>query len=266
MLIPVNGIELSVVVHGDLSSGDHPSSDAFVLLHGFTGRAADWDGVVDDLGAGRRVVAIDHRGHGESTNTGDAATYTFEQLALDLAGVVDHLGLDRFDLLGHSMGGIVSMLYVLAHPDRVRSLVLMDTGSRPSRDETSAGFMRAGIERARAEGLQAVYEGLAQFLPDDESRAGVRANFDRMDPVAFAELGEALLTYRSMLDELATVTVPTTVLVGEHDTGLRGAADDLAATIPGAALVVIPDAGHSPQVENRDAWLEAVLTHLAGQA
>lgn len=260
MLIPVNGIELSVVVHGD---ADGP---ALVLLHGFTGRAGDWDGVVDDLAVGRRVVTIDHRGHGESTNTGDAATYTFEQLALDLAGVVDHLGLDRFDLLGHSMGGIVSMLYVLAHPERVRSLVLMDTGSRPSRDETSAGFMRAGIERARAEGLTAVYEGLAPFLPDDESRAGVRTNFERMDPLAFAELGEALLTYRSMLDELATLTMPTTVLVGEHDTGLRGAADDLAATIPGATLVVIPDAGHSPQVENRSAWLEAVLTHLAGRA
>jgi pimeloyl-ACP methyl ester carboxylesterase len=83
-----------------------------------------------------------------------------------------------------------------------------------------------------------------------------------MDPVAFTTLGAELLSHRSVLDRLAGLAVPTTVLVGEHDTGLRGAADDLTATIPGAHLVVIPDAAHSPQVENRTAWLEAMHSHL----
>lgn len=254
MLIPVDGVELAVQSHGD--------GEPFVLLHGFTGRAADWDGVVDELTAVRRVVTVEHRGHGHSTNTGDAASYTFDRLASDLAAVVDALGLDRFDLLGHSMGGIVAMRYALANADRIRSLVLMDTGAGASQEPTAAGFMRAGIERARTDGLAAVYEQLATFLPDDGSREVVRANFEHMDPVAFCTLGEELLTHPSMLDRLASLEVPTTVLVGEHDAGLRGAADDLAATIPRAALVVIPDAAHSPQVENRAAWLEAVLAHL----
>jgi 2-succinyl-6-hydroxy-2,4-cyclohexadiene-1-carboxylate synthase len=255
VLIAVNGIEVSVADHG--SADDHP----LVLVHGFTGRASDWDGVVDDLTQHRRVLTVEHRGHGHSTNTGDASTYTFDQLVLDLAAVVDALGLERFDLLGHSMGGVVAMRYALAHPERLTSLVLMDTGAGASHDEVAATFMRAGIERARAEGLLAVHEQLARFLPE-ETRATVRQNFELMDPVAFCALGEELLTHPSILDQLAGLALPTTVLVGEHDAGLRSAADDLAAAIPGARLVVVPDAGHSPQVENRAAWLEAMRSHL----
>ena len=56
-------------------------------------------------------MTYDHRGHGESPNTGDAATYVFDQLVADMAGLVDSLGLGQFDLLGHSMGGIVAMRY-----------------------------------------------------------------------------------------------------------------------------------------------------------
>lgn len=262
MLIAVNGVELAVSSHGE--------GDALLLVHGFTGNAGDWSGVVEHLAADRRVITVEHRGHGASTNTGDLATYTFDQLVDDLAVMVDLLELDRFDLLGHSMGGIVSQRYALRSPDRVRSLVLMDTGGRPDPEGTSSAFMRAGIERARTGGTMAVYDEIAPYLGEgaegDVLRAGLRRNFECLDPVAFVALGEELLTYRSMLDELAGLAVPTTVLVGENDVGLRTAADDLAATIPGAVLVVIPDAGHSPQVDNRGAWLDAVEAHLARRA
>jgi pimeloyl-ACP methyl ester carboxylesterase len=66
-----------------------------------------------------------------------------------------------------------------------------------------------------------------------------------------------------MLDRLASLDVVTTVIVGENDTGLREAADKLAATVPGATLVVIPGAGHSPQEDQPTAWLSAVESHLA---
>jgi pimeloyl-ACP methyl ester carboxylesterase len=247
--IAANGVEVPVAVWG---GGD---GVPLVLVHGFTGSADDWDGVVSDLSAARVVVTVEHRGHGEGTNTGDAATYTFDQLAADLAATLDALDLGPVDLLGHSMGGIVAMRFLLSGGiERVRSLVLMDTGARPSRDEGSAAFLRAGLDRAREHGMLAVYEAMERFVPEDD-RARVRGSLTRMDPVAFCTLGEELLTYPSMLDDLAALRVPTTVLVGESDHGLRGAADDLAATIPGSTLVVIPDAAHSPQLENQAAWL-----------
>ena len=127
-----------------------------LLLHGYTGAASDFADVAPPLAASRRVVAYDQRGHGDSTNTGDAATYTFDQLTDDLTGFVDALDLAPFDLLGHSMGGIVAMRYVLAYPAKVRSLILMDTAAAP------AGAMpkeiRDGLVKlAHDEGMPAVF-------------------------------------------------------------------------------------------------------------
>jgi pimeloyl-ACP methyl ester carboxylesterase len=258
MLITVGDVDLAVERHG--------TGDPFVLLHGFTGAASDWAGVVDQLATLREVITVEHRGHGDSTNTGDAATYTFDQLVRDFAGVADALALERFDLLGHSMGGIVAMRYALGHQERLRSLVLMDTGAAASPEGPSHAFMRAGFDLARQGGMDAVYETIARFMGEgeegDRARADLKDKYGRMDPVAFTTLGEELLVHPSVLDRLAGLRVPTTVLVGEADQGLRPEADALAATIPGAVLVVIPDAAHSPQVENREAWLEAVIAHL----
>ena len=236
-----------------------------VLVHGYTGSSLDWSGVVEALATERQVVTFDHRGHGESPNTGDAATYTFDQLVADMTVLLDDLELERFDLLGHSMGGIVSMRYALAHPERVRSLVLMDTAAGSAVD--NAEMMRAGIEMVRTQGTSALYELLQGFLGEGDAaeaqRVAMKTKLSQMDPVAFTELGDELITYPSILDRLPGLGIPTTVIVGVNDHGLRGAADDLAATIPGAELVVIPDAAHSPQEENRDAWLVAVEGHLA---
>jgi pimeloyl-ACP methyl ester carboxylesterase len=236
-----------------------------VLVHGFTGSSLDWLDVVDQLAESRRVITFDHRGHGESPNTGDARSYTFDQLVLDMAALFDDLGLERLDLLGHSMGGVVSMRYALEHPERVRSLILMDTAAGASAE--NAAMMRAGIAIVRAEGTAAVYESIQGFLGDGERadviRARLKTKFGQMDPVAFTELGEELLTYPSIRDRLARLDIPTSVIVGVNDHGLRDSADDLAAAIPGAELFVIEDAAHSPQDENRDAWLAAVDRHLS---
>ncbi len=236
-----------------------------VLVHGFTGSSLDWSNVVEPLAADHQVVTFDHRGHGESPNTGNASTYTFDQLVADMTVLLDDLGLEQFDLLGHSMGGIVSMRYALAHPERVRSLVLMDTAAGTAVD--NADMMRAGIELVRSQGTAALYDLLQGFLGDDgiadAQRIAMKTKLGQMDPVAFTELGEELITYPSILEQLAGLEIPTTVIVGVNDHGLRAAADDLATTIPGAELVVIPDAAHSPQEENRDAWLAAVQQHLS---
>jgi pimeloyl-ACP methyl ester carboxylesterase len=142
----------------------------------------------------------------------------------------------------------------------------MDTGAGASPDNPSAAFMRAGLELARTGGMDAVLESIERFIPDDEdgrrTRDHLRHNYPAMDAAAFTALGEELLTHASILDQLAALVVPTTVIVGEHDKGLRSASDDLAATIPGAVLEVIAHAAHSPQVEAREAWLEAVGRHL----
>jgi pimeloyl-ACP methyl ester carboxylesterase len=122
--VHVNEIEMR---YDEAGAGDC----AFVLVHGFTGSRDDFAGQLPALVKHGRTLAPDQRGHGDSTNTGDAKTYHVAQLAGDLLGFVDALGLERFDLLGHSMGGMVVQRFTLAHPERVASLVLMDTASAP---------------------------------------------------------------------------------------------------------------------------------------
>jgi pimeloyl-ACP methyl ester carboxylesterase len=254
--VRVNDVELAYDVVG--------AGPPFVLVHGFTGSSLDWTDVVDALARQRTVVVFDHRGHGESTNTGDESTYTFSQLTDDLTALVDALELAPFDLLGHSMGGVVAMRYALAHPERVRSLVPMDTAARPT--TRNPAFFRTGIELVRSKGMHALYEVVHPFLGNGERaevlRGRVRIKFEQMDPAAFCAFGEELLTYESLLGDLPRIDIPTTVIVGEHDNGLREDAEELAATIPDAVLCVIPAAAHSPQDENREAWLEAVEAHL----
>jgi 3-oxoadipate enol-lactonase len=258
--LAINGAELVYEAWGD---GDVP----LLLLHGFTGSRLDWADVVDDLARDRLVVAYDQRGHGDSTNFGDVSAYTFERLAADLDAVVADRGLAPIDLLGHSMGGIIAMRYAIDHPDTLRSLVLMDTAGAPA-----GGIPRAWVDgvlqNARENGMSAVAEMMVRFLDAQDPPARqavkerVRRKLSNMDQEAFAGFSSALSTYESMLDELSSLSMPVTVLVGENDTGLREGADVLAKTIPGAELVVIPDAGHSPQEDNAAAWLAAVRDHL----
>ena len=249
--LAVNGVELAYSTYGAGNEGP-----TLLLCHGFTGAASDWDGVVETLAQDGPVVTYDHRGHGHSTNTGDRATYRIEQLVDDLAAVVDTLALDRFDLLGHSMGGMVAMRYALRRPEQLRSLILMDTAARPA--PALAAYLKPAIGKVREGGASALAE-LAQLRPEGPDRR----KLEQMDPVAFEVLGTALADSASVLDDLRTLRIATTVIVGQDDTAFVTASHDLAGAIPGSVLEVIPGAAHSPQVENRDAWLAAVRGHLA---
>jgi pimeloyl-ACP methyl ester carboxylesterase len=262
-MVGVNGVEIAV---DDRGAGGVP----LVLVHGFTGSRLDFADVIDELATDRRVVAWDHRGHADSTNTADRASYTFDQLVADMAAVIDELDLARFDLLGHSMGGIVSMQYALAHLERVRSLILMDTLATP--DVIPPELFQLMIDNARQKGMDGVCEEMLEFettqqrVPAANHEAVLertRYKLTNMDLDAFTALGEALMAFPPLLERLRSeIHCPTTVLVGENDTGLLGAAADMATAIDGAVEVVIEDAAHSPQEENPPAWLAAVRAHL----
>jgi pimeloyl-ACP methyl ester carboxylesterase len=254
--------DLSLAVE-EWGSGEPP----LLLLHGFTGSRVDWADVVDDLAGDRRVIAYDQRGHGDSTNAGEAAAYTFDHLVADLTAVVDERVPGPFDLLGHSMGGIVAMRYAIAHPDRLRSLILMDTAGAPA-GAIPQTWVDNVVATARAQGMGAVAEMMVGFLdrqdppPRAEVRERILHKLTNMDAYAFAALSAELNAYPSVLDDLSRLRMPVTILVGENDTGLRAGADALAATIPGAELIIIKGAGHSPQEDDPSAWVAAVRRHL----
>jgi pimeloyl-ACP methyl ester carboxylesterase len=269
--VRVGGIEMEYEEHG---SGERP----FVLVHGFTGSRDDWKEHLPHLGRRGRTLAVDQRGHGGSTNTGDETGYNIDQLAADLAGFLDAVGAPRIDLLGHSMGGGVALRFVLAHPERVSSLILMDTlsGNIPG---DAHKFLAIAAKIAREQGMEALYQltrGASER--NDQTPAAVkrcietmgpelywaraRAKNLAMDPVAFEALGAALATTQGVTDRLGEIACPTTVIVGAEDGPFLKPSEIMAKRIPGARQVVIEGGAHCPQVEAPEKWIAAIDAHL----
>ncbi len=250
----------------------------FVLVHGFTGSRDDWREHMAPLAGFGRTLAVDQRGHGGSSNPGDAAGYTLDQLCADLAALLSALDADPCDLLGHSMGGMVALRYVLAYPERTSSLILMDTAAgAPEVSEPGRKLMEGVAQLARSAGMagvagmmQSAMEGGGGFVPSqvaaadayDTSFERVRPKLEQMDPEAFATLGSALFAEAPVVDRLGEIRCPTTVIVGEADLPFREASQVMADGIAGAELVLIPEAAHQPQLENPKVWFDAVEAHL----
>ncbi len=250
---------------------------AFVLVHGFTGSRLDFEPRLAALADAGRTLVPELRGHGASSLPGCDAEDPLGGLADDLLAFLDQLEVERCDLLGHSMGGMVALRAALARPERFASLVCMNTCARVP-DGLSPELFERAAAIARDAGMEKLFEVYRTVMGQDPSRSAPDrkleatlgegywawrgANYRAMDPGAYATLGRAILDQEPLLARLREIRSPTLVLVGEMDDGFRACADELAEGIPDAELVVIPDAAHQPQLENPRAWTKAVLNHL----
>lgn len=262
------------VAYTEQGEGERP----FVLVHGYSGCRQDFDPVLPELAELGRTVVPDLRGHGQTSRAQDVTRYSLDGLVEDLRAFLDALKIKRCDLLGHSMGGMVTLRFALAHPERLSSLVLMNTTPRGLDDVDRESFARAWAI-ARSAGMATLQRALQSHLASDPDRApsdqrceaewGERywlhhqRRFHSMDPEAYARLGPAMLDPVPVTDRLGEIDLPTLVIVGAEDAPFLAAADLLEQGIPGAVRVTLPDAAHHPQRENSAGWLAAVSDHLA---
>jgi pimeloyl-ACP methyl ester carboxylesterase len=250
-----------------------------LLVHGFTGAKEDFADWIDPLAAeGWWVVAPDLRGHGDSHQPEGEEHYGVATFADELLALVAQLGWDRFALLGHSMGGMVAQHLAVHHEHRLDRLVLMDTHHGPVEglDEATVAI---ALDVLRTQGLPALVDLLAALPPAPRSPSEVRLRAERpgfaewsdgkvlrCSGHMYAALAIELTTRADQLPALAQLALPTLVLVGEDDRAFVGAAHRMAAAMPSAELVVVPDAAHSPQLENPAAWWSAVSGFLGAPA
>jgi pimeloyl-ACP methyl ester carboxylesterase len=246
-----------------------------LLLHGFTGAKEDFADWIDAFAArGFHVVAPDHRGHGASGHPDEESAYSLATFADDARRLVDELGWDRFALLGHSMGGMIAQHLALAVPERLSALVLMDTTYR-NVEGIDPALVALATEVVRTEGVERLLELMNERDAPLATAADARVRAEREGYVAFGErkflacspamyaaMAAELLNDHDYLAQLATLDVPTLVVVGEQDTPFLAASQAMADAIPDAELVVLPDAGHSPQFEAPEAWWDAVSGFL----
>ncbi|MFU8815614.1 MAG: alpha/beta fold hydrolase [Pseudomonadales bacterium] len=251
---------------------DEGEGPTVLLLHGFTGSKLDFCDEVSRLAQTHRVIVPDNRGHGESTNTGDADSYRITTLVEDLASFVAALGLSRIHLLGHSLGGMVVIRYALTAPAQLASLILMDTSPAPmtmpanAREAFAKSLGALGVDgmiammRSRP-APQQIQNGINQ-IGEEEYWHRIETKLKQMDPIAFHALGMELSGVDGVSDQLHALALPTTIIVGEADDPFIGPSRLMAEAIKGAVLEIIEDAAHSPQYENRDAWQAAIDRHL----
>jgi len=248
-----------------------------MLVHGFTGAKEDFTDFLEPLAErGWHAVAPDLRGHGASDHPGDEESYSLAIMAADLLALADALGWGSFVLLGHSMGGMIAQQLLLAHPERVRALVLMDTTHGPI-DWVEPDTRELAAAVVREQGIPALMEALKLLRDEDPlmTPAFLRLLHDKPGysefcdakllasaPAMWLAMSNAMLTQPDRLDRLEYVDVPTLVIVGEQDIPFVAHGERMAKMIPGARLAIIPDAGHSPQFENTTAWWEALSSFL----
>lgn len=249
--VPVPGGPLAALEH----DGGEP---AVVLVPGYTGSKEDFRLVLAPLAStGRRTVAVDQRGQYESAGPDDPAAYTVEALAADLLALLDSLGTGPVHLVGHSFGGLVCRAAVLKRPEAVRSLTLMCsgpeglTGPRVELLPLLATVLEQG-------GMPALVDAVEALGVDDprtqavtpEVRAFLRVRMLSSSPAALIGMAEGLTGEPDLVAELRATGVPVLVVHGAADDAWAPAVQAEMAERLGARYVVVPDAMHSPAVEN----------------
>ncbi len=243
---------------------------AVVLLHGFPFNRTMWREQLSALADARRVITPDLRGHGETEASGEVST--MEEMAGDVAALLDELGVDRPVALGGlSMGGYVALAFYRLFPARVRALVLADT--RPQADTDDARRTRdETARRALTEGMSAVADAMlpkllapATLRERPEVVARVREMILSTSPEGAAAALRGMAARRDQTDLLPDIGVPTLIVVGSEDAITPPpVSDDMRRQIPGARMEVIEGAGHVSNVERPAEFNRAVADFLEG--
>lgn len=271
-IINVNDVDLEIIEDG---VGGRP----LLLVHGFGGSKEDFTHYLPRLAAmGWHVVAPDNRGHGGSSKPADESAYSLAQIADDVNELVTALEWDTITVLGHSMGGMVVQLFVLAHAERVTGLILMDT-SHKMLDHVDADMVAAGQAVVRDGGTALLVEigrnatepspldtlpYLRMTAEDPAYKAWSEQKTLNFAGPAWAALAGDMAVQEDRLEALHELSIPTLVIVGEQDDPFVKQSIAMSEAIPGARLAVIPGGGHSPQFEAPTEWWQVVSGFLAG--
>jgi pimeloyl-ACP methyl ester carboxylesterase len=234
----------------------HGEGPPLLLSHGYSATSQMWAGQIEPLSRHFTLIVWDMRGHGRSDYPEDLAAYSEAATVGDMAAILDAVGTKRAIVGGLSLGGYMSLAFNLAHPERVRALLIIDTGPGYRNDEAREGWNRNALrtaERYESEGLGRLAAGTPEMRTSTHRSA---------DGLARAARGMLTQKDARVMASLPTIAVPALVVVGADDAPFLAASDYMAAKIPGARKVVIPDAGHAANMDQPAAFNAAILDFL----
>ncbi|VIO80947.1 AB hydrolase superfamily protein YdjP [Bradyrhizobium ivorense] len=243
-----SGAEIYYEVHG--------SGPPLILTHGYSSTSAMWQGQIDALSRRHTLVLWDMRGHGQSDYPDDPTAYSEQLTVGDIAALLDAVGAEKAIVGGLSLGGYMSLAFHRAHPERVRALLIVDTGPGFKKDDAREVWNT----RARDTGDRFDREGLEVL----KTLSAERASVTHRNAKGLALAARGMLAQRDarVIESLPDIKVPSLVVVGADDTPFLAASDYMAAKIPGAQKAVIPNAGHAVNIDQPQAFIDAVLPFL----
>jgi len=243
----------------DIAYLDEGEGDPIVLVHGFAStKETNWiyPGWVTTLTrAGRRVVALDNRGHGQSSKLYDPADYQMALMADDVRALLDHLNIERADVMGYSMGARITAFLTVGHPERVRSAIIGGLGIR----------LIEGHGDVMSEIIADALEAPSLADVSDPTGRQFRA-FAEQTKSDLRALAACMRRPRQTLarEQIAGIKVPVLVAVGSKDE-VAGSGPALAALIPGGRAVDIPGRDHMLAVGDK-VFKTEVLQFLSERA
>lgn len=237
-MAPVNGIEMYYATYG--------AGDPVLLIHGGLGNADIWQAQVADLMKDHLVIVADSRGHGRSSRT--AEPFGYDLMSSDYLALLDYLKIDKVDLVGWSDGGIIGLDIAMSHPERLDHVFAQ-----------AANITTDGVNPAVA--TDAVFGSYIDWMSKDYARLSPTP--DQFDAFV-TQISEMWASQPNWTDaQVAAISVPTQIVVGDHDEAILPAhSEKIAALIPGAKLVILPDASHFAMLQAPDEYTAAVRAFI----
>jgi pimeloyl-ACP methyl ester carboxylesterase len=246
-LLSRNGVDIHYEIAGQ--------GPTLLITHGYSATSHMWRDTVEALKDRYQVVTWDIRGHGGSDSPSDPALYSKDACLDDMAALLDVAGADEAILMGHSLGGYLSLAFHVEHPQRVRALVLVGTGPGYRNPEARAGWNQQADGRAR------YFE--TRGLIDLENPEAHGNRHRSAEGLALAARGILAQHDGLVMEELPKIRVPTLIVIGADDTPFLGASDYMAKRIATARKVLLDGAGHMPNLDQPHAFHQALAEFLA---
>jgi len=237
----INGVDIYYEVYGE------GNDDPVILLHGGLSNGDHFVNQIPAIAEDHQVIVMDSRGHGRSSF--DETPISYEVMASDVLGLMDHLGIDKADIVGWSDGGIIGLEIALTHPDRLNKVVAYGANFDPTGVRLDIGddaYFNAYIERASAEYQEnsPAPERWDEFLANISNMWATEPNYTE--------------------EQLQSIATPFLILDGEEEEAIDlNQTKLMALLIPGAEIILMPGTGHFAMFEQPEVFNQIVLDYLA---
>lgn len=234
----VNGIDMYYATFG--------AGDPVLLIHGGLGHADVWASQVAELSKTHTVIVADSRGHGRSSR--DAQPFGYHLMASDYIALLDHLKIDKTALVGWSDGGIIGIDIALTHPERLTRLYAH--AANVTTDGVDPGVMTDKTFGAYIERSGRDYQKLSKTPGEYDAFVTQISHMWESQPAWTTE-------------QLGTITTPTAIVLGDHDEAItREHTEYMASVIPGAKLIILPNASHFAMLQAPDEYTQSVIDFI----